>query len=159
MVDFTTWRSLIDGAGVIPDSVITRDADTSSVSSSEYEGEVLNPNSNISRLRAEVSANTTGISEMGIYRTDGTQIAVDTSVTSAGDVADFDNISLSSGTDYYILVYNAGSSYSFGFGPKNHPYTSTDGDLTGTVSGSSLGSLSEGGNNNVRSINNVELFV
>jgi len=87
MVDFTTWRSLIDGAGVIPDSVITRDADTSSVSSSEYEGEVLN------------------------------------------------------------------------LGPKNHPYTSTDGDLTGTVSGSSLGSLSEGGNNNVRSINNVELFV
>jgi len=152
-------RAGILGSGIaIPDSTITRDADNNSASTSEYEGEVLNPNSALTRVDAEISANTSGLTELGIYETDGTELAVDTTVSTAGDVAVFDGLSLTSGTDYYILGYAGGASWTFGFGPDNHPYTAADGDLVGAGGGSSPSNFTAGGTENARVINNVALF-
>jgi len=139
----------------IPDSTITRPQDTNSISESSYHGEILNPSISLSEVEVEISSNTSGINSVGIYETNGTLLDEDTSVSGSGDIGTLSGLSLQSGTDYNILVYNNGNSYTMGFESDNHPYTSDNGDLIDAIQGSSPGSTSVTGQ--VRVVNNVVL--
>lgn len=155
--DGSAWYSVDrNQISAIPDSVIDRPDDTDSASNAQYHGEILNPNQTLNKITATVSNNSSGLTEIGLYQSDGSQIAVDTSVSSAGDTAVFDGLSLSSGTDYQILGYADGAVWTYGFDLDEHPYTSSAGDLVRAVKGDTPSGTSDTGQ--VRVVDNIELF-
>ncbi|AFH22761.1 hypothetical protein OSG_eHP34_00140 [environmental Halophage eHP-34] len=149
----------VEVGSAIPDATITRPTDTNTSGDvTSYEGEILTPDKSLVKVEAEVSANTTGIDKLAIYASDGTLLAEDTTVSTGGDVAVLDGLSLSSGTDYYIMGYNGGNVWNFGFEANNHPYTSSAGDLTTAVTTIAIDGTWDTSVGAVRVINNVDLY-
>ena len=135
MSDFTTWRSLVDGEeiGVIPDSVVSRPDDDDSTSRDRAEGLEIELKSDWPSIGAEISNETSGVTEAQLRETDGGVIdTADISGLSAGDAFTFDDVGLQSGENYVISVDAEGSDYTMGrAADDDYPYTSADVDIVG----------------------------
>jgi hypothetical protein len=110
----------------------TAEPNTTSFSSTDSYGIVINPNTNISGINLEISANTSGATRSRVVRdSDATTLdTVDISALSAENRYDH-VVNLSSGTDYRVILDAEGSSMTVGQTENaSLPYTSNDIDIT-----------------------------
>jgi hypothetical protein len=143
--------AVTDTAGsAIPDTKITRSNDNANAGVSDKHGVVVNPNFDLDGIKADISSQTANVSTAYIEETGGTILDMtDVSGLSSGDTFEL-NASLLSGTDYYLLLDNGGSSYTTGYLiSTSFPYTGDAFDVTdGIFDNNSLGS-------NFHNVNNV----
>lgn len=116
----------------IPDSVVSRDADNNSVSTTKPHGIMINSAVTWPKIQGRISQNVSGANRVILTEVGGSQIATeDVSGLTSGDVFTISNISLSANTDYTIELDANGASFTIGFdSDATYPYTSADGDLS-----------------------------
>lgn len=131
----------------IPDSVVSRENDNSTFTTSELRGLQINSDDEWPSIGAELSGNTAGATTAYIYRvSDGTLMGqTDISGLSAGGTFTIENVNLQPSTDYNFVVDAGGSDYDAGFYNSNsYPYSSSDGNLR--IVGAATGPSSTSGN-------------
>jgi hypothetical protein len=120
-------------ASAIPDSVVSRDPDDSTVNETRMFGIEVSTSVEWPDIGATISQNTVGATRAYIYRmSDGALIAdTDISTLSAGDSFTF-NLSDALQPDNYSFAVDAeGASYDIGWDDNpSFPYDSSDGDIS-----------------------------
>ena len=129
-------RNVSVGIVAIPDSEVSRPQDNGTGTDiTDKRGVEINPNTNLSKVRGTISANTSGLTRAYIIDlSDNSTLAdVDVSGLSAGD--DFDiTVALSSGQSYAFVADAEGGTYSSGFNDDStFPFTSEHVDITGGI--------------------------
>jgi len=116
----------------IAEETTDRPDDNKTVSVTSRNGVEINPNDNLDRIEGEISSNTSS-NLSTLYLLDSSENIIqskDISGKAAGDVVGFDE-GLNSGTDYYFVADNDGSSFDVGVQEStNFPYTGTFVDIT-----------------------------
>ena len=160
MTEFTTWRSLVDGAEIsaIPDSVVSRDPDDDSDGQTPAFGLKVETNVEWNEIGGRLSQNVSGVTRAYIYRESDEELLgdIDISALSADDTftIDLDPV-MTSGETYNFVVDAEGSSYTRGFdSAPDFPYTSPDGDLS-LVGGALRESEGSSVANNIIEVGNV----
>ena len=140
MVQYTEWRSISDGSIIssIPDSVVERPADNSTVSDDDrLAGLPIETKTKWTSIGVTISQNTTGLTRAYLEDEDGNELdAVDISDLSSGDVFTFEDVNLQSDEIYLILGDAEGSTYDSGQNDGSegdYPFTSDDVDIIGAV--------------------------
>jgi len=123
----------VGGGTDIPDSVVSRDPDNNSPVRQYKTGVRIETSQDWPEIQAEVSANSDNATKAYLQETDGTVIDTVSTNLTAGDVVTFDNANLSANTKYNFVIDDEGAgSYTHGeyTSTANHPYTSSDGNLS-----------------------------
>jgi len=156
------------GAGDVLFSGITatqiqRSVDNDSGTSSSYVGVFVDPNQSISGIKAEISANTTGMEAACLFDSQGTQldtVSASGSTFSPGtDVSLSVSGSLTVGEDHALVGYAAGNSWTHGrLNSPSFPYSGAAFDVPQSAVFSSPTNQSAGGGfffsfNNIRTLN------
>lgn len=93
---------------------ITRNADEGTYSLNNYaRGMLINPNENMDYIDLKISSNTGNVQEVFVADTNENILYEDTSGHSSGDIVRL-NYNFTSGTDYYVGVWDNGSSTDVG---------------------------------------------
>jgi len=116
----------------IPDSVVSRPADNNDASTTGNLGIEISISQDWPSIGCQISSNVSGFSTARIYDSSESFIdSVNISSLSAGDTFTFDNVNLTSGSNYILTINNDGSTYTTGyFDSPSTPYTSSDGNLS-----------------------------
>lgn len=120
----------------IPDSVVSRTKDSNTTGDNGKQGLVVELKTDWPSIGFTISDNTSGFSRAYIYNYDdanaqlGTQIAdKDISSKSAGDAVGFNDVNLTRGNLYALLVDAQGSSYTVGYTSASYPVSGSDLDI------------------------------
>lgn len=125
----------------------SRPDDDGSGSYNEARGIQINPNVTINEIEVTFSSNLSGAGRVFVSDMNGNVIVEKTGGPySGGGTETFAGLSLSSGTDYMIGLYDDGSDYTWGsYTSPSFPYTSSTVDITSGASGGYGSSVSAGG--------------
>jgi len=132
-----------DGSTVfsaIPDTVASRPTDDDSVGSkTTARGLEITVNGDFSKIGAEISANTSGVTRARLLDDQNNVLdTTDVSGLSSGSAFVFE-ADLAAGNSYRIALDDPDGSYTIGFSSAtDYPYTSTDVDITGRFFGGSV---------------------
>jgi hypothetical protein len=112
---------------------VSRSSDDSTGSVTGKSGVAINPNESLSAIEVRASGNTSGATEA--YVTDTSlNLLGDSPVALSGGTAVVGNLSLSSGTKYYVVVDDGGNSYTQGYeGNTGFPYSGGPLDIVAGV--------------------------
>ena len=143
MTEFTTWRSLVDGAeiSVIPDGFASRSDDVPDDTISDIDrwyGLKILTKTDYPAIEGDISTETADAVEAAIFDTDDNKIAtVDISNLSAGDIYEINiDDELNSDQEYYFVL-GSPDGWTIGRnGNTDFPYTSENVDIIdGVASG------------------------
>jgi len=135
----------------IPDSVVSRPADTGTFDTDASSGIVISPKEDFPEIGAVISQNVSGATRARLYDySSGSYVrSVDISSLSAGDAFSFE-FDFETSNDYGFELDADGSTYTQGFADEsNYPYTGEQIDI---VARSEAGSQSGGVPTNVNDV-------
>ncbi len=112
--------------------MVSRAPDTDTISVSRKEGLAINPNTPLRGVSGELSANTSGATTAYLTETDGTVLTTD---SISGGSFTLDGVSLSEGTNYYVVADAGESDYTKGYGSESFPIAGAEMDITTGVYG------------------------
>lgn len=111
-------------------STASRDSDVDSTDETSARGIEINPNNDLSGIKATLSSQQGLVDKVFVSDSEGNVITEKTGGFSSGDVVRLE-AQLTTGNNYYVGCYDNGNTYTLG---KNstagHPHTSTDIDIT-----------------------------
>ena len=127
----------VDASGrAIPDSVVSRDADTTSTPNNQKYGLQIETDVEWPEIGAEISANSSRFSTAYIHRVSDGQLMGSTGISSLSSGETFKIVldsNLVSGETYNFVIDNGGNNYTRGHrgnDKSGYPYTSSDGNLS-----------------------------
>jgi len=116
--------------GVSRSNTTTTPGDNTGGSGDYSRGVKINPNKDLSGVDVKISSDTGTVGEVVITDSSENILASTTGSFSSGDVARIE-MSLSSGTNYYIGVYDGGNNFTYGgYDSPSYNYSGTDLDVT-----------------------------
>ena len=151
----------MDGAEIIaiPDSVVSRPDDDNTSTAPNKFGLVVQMQVDASAIGSEISNLTEDVTRGYLYEIDGDSLGdliqdVDVSDKSAGDAFTFDDVNLTDGEEYGIVLDAEGDEWTIGNfdGGHEYPYTSDDLDIVARIG---AGGVDDGRPNGVNNIGNV----
>jgi len=127
----------------IPGSVVSRPSDNSTANNSLQLGIEISITQDWPSIGCRISSQTSGFSTGYLYTSSENLIkSVSISNLSSNDAFTFDNVNLTGGNNYKIVLDNNGSSYTIGFDDNpSFPFTSPDGNLE-IIDGAQIGGSS-----------------
>ena len=139
MTEFTTWRSLVDGAEIsaIPDSEVSRpdDIDNASRTTDDFQGIKIETSVEWPEIGVEISSQTDNVSRVQVYRVNDEKLMGETTGLnlSGGDTAIIDlDDNLQEDTTYSIVGNNPDEDWTTGFTDSDpgFPFVSNDDNLS-----------------------------
>ena len=138
MTEFTTWRSLVDGAEIsaMPDSVVFLPEfdDTTGRASGSKRGCQIETDLEWPKFDGKISELTTGATKAEIIREDDGELMgeVDISDKTGGDIFQIDlDVNLVPDETYNFVLTNPDENWTAGvFSDVDYPYVSDDGNLS-----------------------------
>ena len=143
MTEFTTWRSLVDGAEIsaIPDISVERDADDGTTTDDGKNGVAFETTVEWPSFDGRISQNTGGVTRAYLINKDSSDIIADIDISnlSAGDAFRFEDVDLDPEPEYTMELDAEGETYDQGFASDGGGLpVSSDGDeltMTGGAGG------------------------